>query len=230
MKKKCNMILYVLLAGMLFGGCQNEINENNMAQEEVLVQEGTEKKEFFLAREDDVNVPIIEEVFSEETPYHELADFLVSYYQIPEEYQTDTRYYYNYVDINDDGVMEIMAIVIGKYTESGNGDPAVILSVGDAGEFTVLEAFPSVQTPVTISEQTTNGWHDIIYYAHGGNEESGYRICRYSPQGGYKTELSEIVKELEPVGGRQILSNNLIDDMDQGRYLTLAPQSENLPE
>ena len=120
--------------------------------------------------------------------------------------------------------------MIGEYTESSSGYPAVILSVDETGEFVVIEAFASIRTPITISEQTTNGWHDIIYYAYGGDEEDGYRIRHYNPEGGYQTELNEIVDELGPVGGTQILSNNLIDDMDQGRYLTLASQTENATE
>lgn len=232
MKKKCFAIACLLITGTLLGGCRKEVNENEAMEEAVPTEMelATELEEFFVPAEDDEHVPVIEEIFSEQTPYQELADYLIAYYQIPAEFQTETRYYYNYIDINDDGMMELFAVVIGEYTEAKNGNPALILSVDEAGEFAVVESFPSVRTPITISEQTTNGWHDIIYYAYGGDEDDGYRICRYNPQGGYQTELSETVKELEPLGGTQILSNNLIDDMDQGRYLTLVPQVEKSTE
>lgn len=232
MKKNCYRIGCMMAAVLLLGGCGKEKTENNGEQEirEEEVEMATELEEVYLSAEEDEYVPTVIEVFSEDAPYQELADFLTDYYQIPEEYQSETRYYYNYIDLNDDGLMEIFAIVIGEYTESSSGDPAVILSVDETGEFVVIEAFASIRTPITISEQTTNGWHDIIYYAYGGDEEDGYRICHYNPEGGYQTELNEIVDELEPVGGTQILSNNLIDDMDQGRYLTLASQTENETE
>lgn len=232
MKKNCYRIGCVMAAVMLLGGCGKEKTENNKEQESRKEEAGltTELKEEYLSAEEDAYVPTVTEIFSEDTPYQELADFLIGYYQIPEEYQSETRYYYNYIDLNDDGLMEIFAVVIGEYTQNSAGDPAVILSVSETGEFVVAEAFASIRTPITISEQTTNGWHDIIYYAYGGDEETGYRIYRYNPEGGYQTELSEIVDELEPVGGMQILSNNLIDDMDRGRYLTLAPQTENETE
>lgn len=232
MKKRCCMIAYMLMAGMLLVGCDRAKDETESVQEtgSTEMESETELEEIFVSAEEDEYVPVIEEVFSEETPYQELADYLSEYYQIPEEYQIETRYYYNYIDINDDGMMEVFTVVIGEYTEAKNGNPAVILSVDEAGEFVVLESFPSVRTPITISEETTNGWHDIIYYAYGGDEDDGYRICRYSPEGGYKTDLSEIVKELEPVSGTQILSNNLIDDMDQGKYLTLGSQVEKSTE
>lgn len=217
MKIRCGgivVVLYMLLTGMLLGGCGSDNAETDIETEQ-------EQQEFFVTAEEDAYVPVVEAVFSEETSYPMLEDFLIAYYQIPEEYLAETRYYYNYADINDDGAQEIFAVVIGDYTEAKNGNPAVILSVDETGAFVVVESFPSVRTPITISNDMTNGWHDIIYYTYGGDEDDGYRICRYNPNGGYKTELSEIVKELEPVGGIQILSNNLIDDMDQGRYLTL---------
>lgn len=229
MKKNCYRIMCMIIAALLLGGCGTDKTENDGEQKSYKEQDEptTELEEVYLSAEEDEYVPTITEVFSEATPYQELADFLTQYYEIPEEYRSETRYYYNYIDLNDDGLMEIFAAVIGEYTESSSGDPAVILSVGETGEFVVIEAFSSIRTPITISEQTANGWHDIIYYAYGGEEKDGYRICHYNPTGGYQTEISEIVDALEPVGGTQILSNNLIDDMDQGRYLTLAPKTEN---
>lgn len=225
MRKPIFKITCLLTAIMLLGGCGKE--EDNVKEQpegieiETETEHSTELEETYVPAEEDSYVPTIVETFSEEAPYQQLADFLIAYYQIPEEYQAETRYYYNYIDLNNDGLMEIFAVVIGEYTEQNAGDPAVILSVGETGEFVVLESFAAVRTPITISDQTTNEWRDIIYYAYGGDEEDGYRICRYDLEGGYQTELSEIVEELEPLSGEQILSNNLIDDMDQGRYLTL---------
>ena len=123
--------------------------------------------------------------YAEETEYPELAQFLISYYQIPEEYRGETRYYYNYVDLNEDGQREIFAVVIGEYTEVPFGDPAVILTE-EEGSFAVIEDFAGVRTPIRISEMTTNGWHDIMYQEYGGDKEDGYRICRW--------RLSDIVE------------------------------------
>ena len=223
MRKRCCGIFSIVMLLMLVAGCGGAAGEEKL---ETGVQ-GTEQEleEVFLSADEDEEVLVIMEEYAEETPYPELAEFLINYYQIPEEYQSETRYYYNYVDLNDDGVNEIFAFVIGEYTEVSYGDPAFIL--WEEGEtFGVVESFEGIQTPVTISDQLTNGWHDIIYREYGLGAEDGYRICRFNPEGGYQTELSEVVDELEPMGGTQILSNNLIDDMDQGRYLTLAPAEE----
>lgn len=232
MRARIYRIMCLLAAIMLLGGCGREESDTEEQPEiieietETETEQSTELEEMYVPSQEDLYVPTIVEIFGEEAPYQQLADFLSAYYQIPEEYQGQTRYYYNYIDLNNDGLMEIFAVVIGEYTEQDAGDPAVILSVGQTGEFVVLESFASVRTPITISDQTTNGWRDIIYYGYGGEEEDGYRVCRYDLEGGYQTELSEIVEELEPMSGEQILSNNLIDDMDQGRYLTLVMQVE----
>lgn len=216
-------LLCMAAALVLLVGCGGKQEENGTELEKQVT--GTEQKgrEFFLPAEEDEELPVVTSEFSETKEYPELAAFLISYYQIPEEYASETRYYYNYVDLDDDGVQEIFALVVGEYTQVPFGDPALILSAQEDGTFGVVESFEGVRTPVTIAEHTTNGWHDIIYREYGRGAEDGYRICRYNIEGGYQTELSEVVSEKEPQAGNEILSNNLIDDMDKGNYLTLAP-------
>lgn len=226
MQKNCYSIFGLAAALILLAGCGDSKVGTDPKQDAAGQETEMGLEEFFLSAEEAGDVAIVTEEYSEETPYPELADFLISYYGIPEEYQSETRYYYNFVDLNEDGINEIFAVVIGEYTEVSFGDPAVILSEEEGGTFGVIESFEGVHTPITISDQLTNGWHDITYNEYGIGAENGYRICRYNPEGGYQTGISEVVDELEPVGGTQILSNNLIDDMDQGRYLTLAPQEE----
>lgn len=227
MKRNCYRIVGMVAVMMLMlTGCGDNGEETATRQEQGIVTQGTEEEleEMFIAAEDDV-ITVMEQ-YAESTEYPKLAEFLATYYQIPEEELSETRYYYNYVDLNDDGTNEIFAVVIGDYTEIASGDPALILWE-ENDTFGVVESFEGIHTPVMISDQITNGWHDIIYQQYGGGTEDGYRVCRYNPEGGYQTELTEVIDELESVGGIRILSNNLIDDLDRGVYLTLAPQEEN---
>lgn len=227
MKRNCYRIVGMVAVMMLMlTGCGANGEEAATRQEQGIVTQGTEEEleEMFIAAEDDV-ITVMEQ-YAESTEYPKLAEFLATYYQIPEEELSETRYYYNYVDLNDDGTNEIFAVVIGDYTEIASGDPALILWE-ENDTFGVVESFEGIHTPVMISDQITNGWHDIIYQQYGGGTEDGYRVCRYNPEGGYQTELTEVIDELESVGGIRILSNNLIDDLDRGVYLTLAPQEEN---
>lgn len=172
------------------------------------------------------NTPEITIDYAEKTEYPELAEFLISYFEIPEEYLAESRYYYNYVDLNEDGTEEILALVVGEYTTASGGD-TILLIEKEAERFSVADAFYMVRTPVVISDNMTNGWHDLIFPVYGGGNDIGYSICHYSETGTYMSENNEFVEELdETISGHQILSNNLIDDMDKGAYLSLAPEVE----
>ena len=169
------------------------------------------------------HTPEITVTYAETGEYPALAEFLISYFDIPEEYQAESRYYYNYVDLNEDGTNEILALVVGEYTTDSGGDTILLIEDGTE-EFSVTEAFCMVRTPVLISDNLTNGWHDLIFPVYGGGNEAGYSICHYSETGSYLSESNEFVEKLDNTfSGHQMLSNNLIDDMDKGTYLTLAP-------
>lgn len=228
MEKKCRF--FVLIAGvLLIGGCGKDAAENDAGQTQPPAAEG-EQKEKYLSVEEDADVPTIITVYSEDKEYPQLAQFLAEHYEIPEEYLDETRYYYNYTDLNEDGQEEIFAVVVGDYTKQSSGYPAVILQKMEDDTFGIIEDFTEIQTPVTVYDTMTNGWHEFSYYGYGVDEKDGYRICRYNPDGGYQTDLSEIVDKVEPVNGKQILSDNLIDDMDRGDYLTLAPKDAAVSE
>lgn len=227
MKKYRYTLLLLMSVTALAAGCGKEkagaekTEPETEAGAEMEPEQESEQEELFIPAEEAEKVPTVVTEYAAEEEYPELAQFLADYYEIPEEYQYETRYYYNFVDLNEDGKDEIFAVVIGEYTKGENGDPALLLAQGDDASFTVLDVFAEIRTPVTISENRTNGWHDIILDVYGKGVEDGYLICHYNTESGYQTEMNEFVKELEPMSGTQILSNNLIDDMDQGRYFTL---------
>ena len=151
----------------------------------------------------------------------ELADFLIAYYQIPEEFCAETRYYYDMVDLNEDGTEEILAVVVGEYTECDGGDPAVILEQSEQG-YQVLERFAYVRTPVYVSDTMTDGWHDLIFPAYGGEEGTGFRVFHYQDGIGYQNENMEFMEDMdENFCGKKMIADNFIDDMDKGNYLTL---------
>lgn len=126
-----------------------------MAEQTESVEESTEHfsveqelEEMFLAAEEDNMTSSLDVVYAEEEMYPELAQFLAEYYQIPEEDWERTRYYYNYIDLNEDGTDEIFAVVLTDITKGNpGGSPAIILEQDDAGAFTVLESFEEIATP-----------------------------------------------------------------------------------
>ena len=133
----------------------------------------------------------------------------------------ETRYYYDRVDLNEDGTEEILAVVVGEYTECDGGDPAVILEQNAQG-YQVLESFAYIRTPVYVSDAMSDGWHDLIFPAHGGEEGTGFRVFHYQDSVGYQNANMEFMDDMdENFCGRRIIADNFIDDMDKGNYLTL---------
>lgn len=222
--------LAVLWAALIFmTGCGMQPDKDNKRQEEQTEQVERATEESFeekLLDTIDEEQPAVTRKYSETEEYPQLATFLIDYYEIPQEYQSKTRYYYNYTDLDEDGAEEIFALVVGEYTSKSSGDCAVILKIQEDGTFMPIASFENMHTPVTICDETVNGWHKIIYEVYGGVQDAGSMICHYEEEGGYLSDQNEFVEKLKPVAGTQILSNNLIDDMDQGRYLTLAPREE----
>ena len=167
------------------------------------------------------NISTLSDLHADREKNQELADFLIAYYQIPEEFCAETRYYYDMVDLNEDGTEEILAVVVGEYTECDGGDPAVILEQSEQG-YQVLESFAYVRTPVYVSDTMTDGWHDLIFPAYGGEEGTGFRVFHYQDGIGYQNENMEFMEDMdENFCGKKMIADNFIDDMDKGNYLTL---------
>ena len=141
---------------------------------------------FFLQAEEEKYEYVMPEVYSEDATFDALADFLAAYYQIPEEELEETRYYYNYVDLNEDGTKEIIALTVGETTSTSMGECVLVLSQ-EGTDFTVISDLRNVRTPVVISDELTDGWHDLIYYVYGGGQEAGYLKCHYMGADGYQS-------------------------------------------
>ena len=210
--RRTGLLMASLLFFVICQGCGERTEKEN------------EQNSFFDALEEGPDVPNLTIVYSETEHNSELAAFLTDYYQVPDELLGETRYYYNYVDLNGDGKEEIAAAIIGEYTMKDGGD-SVLLLEKNGNDFHVIGSFTGVRTPVIISDAAENGWREIIFPVCSSVLETGYITCRYRTStdwAGYLEE-EELFSDTLPatVTGTQILSNNLIDDMDKGIYLTL---------
>ena len=98
---------------------------------------------------------------------------------------------------------------------------AVILEQSEQG-YQVLERFAYVRTLVYVSDTMTDGWHDLIFPAYGGEEGTGFRVFHYQDGIGYQNENMEFMEDMdENFCGKKMIADNFIDDMDKGNYLTL---------
>ena len=59
----------------------------------------------------------------------------------------------------------------------------------NAQGYQVLESFAYVRTPVYVSDAMSDGWHDLIFPAHGGEEGTGFRVFHYQDSVGFRMRI-----------------------------------------
>lgn len=151
---------------------------------------------------------------SETKPDKKIRDIIIKDMEIPEDFYDTTNYFYNYVDLNDDGTKEIFVMVTGMYTSGSGGSSALLLSE-NGGELHVMQDFTLVNGPVVISDKVENGYHDIIvpYYI---NNESNYSVLSYKDGAYPNIPNGNVVKNLDGVKGNAILANDRLKEADAG--------------
>lgn len=95
-----------------------------------------------------------------------------------EEYDDDIRYYYNKVDLNDDGNPEIFVYLVGS-SVCGTGGCSGAIFNQEGEEYKLLSRFSLVRNPVIISNTKTNGYRDIIMHVSGGGIKSFFAQLKY---------------------------------------------------
>jgi hypothetical protein len=158
----------------------------------------------------------IEGMKAETEAYPDLESLIIQYYDIPDDFLDQTSYYYNYVDLNDDGSNEIFVVVSGPYT-SGTGGNSALWVVENGGQLHVNQDFTLVNTPVIISDKITNGVHELVIPYYGGGAESQYKILTCSD--GFYSAIndSQSVETLEGITGKSIIANDLIKEIENGK-------------
>lgn len=155
---------------------------------------------------------------SERSANEELCQIIKDYYKISAEDMKRTRYMYNYVDLNDDGVDEIFVVVNGPST-SGSGGSSALLLEQNKNSWQIKKNFTLVRTPVTISDVKHNGYHDIVFSYYGGGSESGYSVVFYDGDNYVSVSEGIFLKERYLISGYDILCDKYKYYMDAGLSL-----------
>lgn len=224
--KKWYVLLVACLAAAMISGCGASAQQPKPVEEDPAPETAAETAQPEAAEPAAENLFTawlpdgVEQVMAETEPLPELAKAIVEEYEIPEEYWEQTKYYYNYVDLNGDGSDEIFAVAVGPYTSGSGGDSGMWL-IPYAG-MTVSQSFTLIRTPIIVSDTMTNGAHELILQRSGGGAETEY-VRLVCSDGVYSNPAdAEVVEDLAAVTGKAIISNDLIADMQSGSYLTLA--------
>ena len=167
----------------------------------------------------------VSQVKAETAPHPLLQQTIADYYEIPKEEWEATKYYYNYVDLNGDGTEEIFAVAIGSYV-SGSGGSSALWCMEQEGSMQVLQAFTLVNTPIIVTKDAVNGQEfgarGLLLQRSGGGAET--EIVQLTCEDGVYTNVADAqaVESIEGMEGTAIICNDLIADMENGNYLTLA--------
>lgn len=92
--------------------------------------------------------------------------------------EENIRYYYNKVDLNEDGIPEVFVFIVGPFV-CGTGGCSATIFKEENGEYKTLSRLSLVRNPVIISNSKTNGYKDLIMYVAGGGIESFFAELKY---------------------------------------------------
>lgn len=159
-------------------------------------------------------------VLAESKPNAQLEKTIIDYLEIPQEYWDKTKYYYNYVDLNMDGADEIFVVVMGPYT-SGTGGSTALHIIPNSTGMHVNQEFTLIQPPIIVSDKVTKGVKELVVKNSGGGASGNYIVLTCSD--GQFTTVNEgtVIKGLEGVSGKAIISNNILKDMEEKKALYL---------
>lgn len=86
------------------------------------------------------------------------------------------KYQYNRVDLNGDGEAEVLVLLSGR-TLCGSGGCQIMVLQRSGQDYHMIANLFGLALPIVVSDQTTNGWHDLV--SHGSslfNREDYYRL------------------------------------------------------
>lgn len=191
----------------------NSKAENNSANSSTNTQDETyspvEEREIF-------DTDKIKAALADTKEYPELAQFIVSDLNMSSDDAKATRYYYDYIDLDDDGTDEIFVELVGPVTSEATGHTAMIFKQTN-NTIEKIDTFTLIRNPIIISDQKTNGWRNIIVK----NDNNEYAVLKYEADKYTTVNDSETISNLGNVTGTAIITNDISKDAEEGKGLYL---------
>lgn len=154
-----------------------ESNANNIIQENQENQENQQNQGKQGNNTENVNLSDVKPIYSETERDIKLEEAIKKEYVLNEK---GIRYYYNKVDLNDDGVPEIFVYLVGSSVccQITGACQAAIFKV-ENGQYKLLSKIILIKKPLIISGEKTNGYRDIIVMVDNGEEGNFFVRVRY---------------------------------------------------
>jgi hypothetical protein len=187
----------------IFVGCNVVSSEDAKHNEIYKDTEVNEKEENLTTESEKISDSVLNvmKTYASEDSKSEAIEFSVNqvhfsdYTEIPE-----YRYFYNYINLDEDEDQEIMVYLVGLEFSGSGGSTLDIYDIVD-DTLVHVSTMTLVNNPIYISETITNGWHDIILYVSGGGAEANYRLMKFDET--YPTNPS--VEEILPINDYKVI-------------------------
>ena len=122
------------------------------------------------------------------------------------------RYIASSTDLNGDGKLEAVALVLGREACGSGGCTAFVLT--DTGsKYRLMARITTVSAPIGVSIRRSTGWRDLIVKVAGGGAEAGSRVLRYDGKN-YPDNAS-----LAPMAEKETKATPLISDAKESLAL-----------
>ncbi len=158
--------------------------------------------------------------YSETIAYPLLENEIIDELDLENMDMTKTRYYYNFVDLDDDGVDEIIVQLNGEYNTTKDGDTLLIVKQtatkdkdDDDDGFDVIAKYTAFANPVIVSDKKTNGHRDLIFMDPKSNPTS-YKKVTFGKKEYGKMSSAETIKSIDDVTGVALLCNDISSDTE----------------
>ncbi len=126
-----------------------------------------------------------------------------------------TRYQDAFVDLNGDGIPEVIVFVTGE-SWCGSGGCEILVLARKGSSYTVVTRMTVSRPPIRVLTTKSNGWHDISVWVQGGGYVQGYEAELQFDGSTYPTNPS--APPARPVTGR-VAGKVVIRSYDGGRLL-----------
>lgn len=184
MKKIVIGALILALSAALITGCTKKEEIKEPSETKNTVESGTETgvegsdELTEVLESEDIDLSNVSNQLSESDRDEKLEKAIIETLEYDKETDGIVRYYYNRIDLNGDEKPETFVYLLGPYVSGSGGSTAFIFENGEDG-YKIVSRFTLVQNPIIVSDNTTNGWKDLIMYVSGGGIEPFYAQIKF---------------------------------------------------
>lgn len=85
------------------------------------------------------------------------------------------RYVAAFIDLNDDGVKEVIVHIFAQNLCGTGGCPTLVLAQTDSS-FRIVSRISITRPPIRVLHRRSKGWHDLTVWVQGGGIQPGYEV------------------------------------------------------